>query len=140
MLRSPRIGPRRGQRGTALIEFALVLPLLILLTFLVVDLSRAHMMRSMLDQAAREGARTLAADSSFVSATAMAKNVAAAAGFNRDSVQVTLDAGTGRGDPVTATVRANFTWLYPRLLNLFGWTGGATLRITGSNTCRREWD
>jgi Flp pilus assembly protein TadG len=140
MLRFPRIGPRHGQRGTALIEFALVLPLLILLTFLVIDLARAHMMRSMLDQAAREGARTLAADSSLVTAATMAKNVAAAAGFNRDSVRVTLDAGAIKGDPVKATVSANFTWLYPRLLNLFGWTGGSTLRVIGSNTCRREWD
>ena len=42
MLTSARIELRRRQRGTALIEFALVLPLLILLTFLVVDLSRAY--------------------------------------------------------------------------------------------------
>lgn len=140
MLRSPRIGPRRGQRGTALIEFALVLPMLILLTFLVVDLSRAHMMRSMLDQAAREGARTLAADSSTVLATARVRAVATAAGFDGNSVEVVLNAGSGKGDAVTATVSGDFTWLYPGLLRFFGWTGGNTVTIAGSNTCRREWD
>ncbi len=139
MLRFPRRMPGTGQRGTALIEFALVLPMLILLTFLVVDLSRAFMMRSVLDQAAREGARCLGADSTSTRAVASARNLAAAVGYNPDSVQVTYDQAGAKGDPVTVSVSAKFTWLYPGVLQLFGWQGASTITLTGTNKCYREW-
>jgi tRNA A37 N6-isopentenylltransferase MiaA len=51
--------PRRGARGTALIEFALVFPFLLVLTLCVVDMSRAFFIKNILHQAAREGVRTL---------------------------------------------------------------------------------
>ncbi len=139
MLRFPRISSGTGQRGTALIEFALVLPMLIVLTFLVVDLSRAFMMKSLLDQAAREGARTLAADSTSARAMAMATNLTTAAGLDPSRVTVTYDQAVAQGDPVTVTVSADFHWLYPGVLQLFGWSGSSTTILTGTNKCRREW-
>jgi Flp pilus assembly protein TadG len=47
----------RGQRSQALIEFALVSPVLLLLTFGVVDIGRAVFYYDTLNHAAREGAR-----------------------------------------------------------------------------------
>jgi Flp pilus assembly protein TadG len=47
----------RNQRGTALVEFALVLPFLAMLVFGTVDLGRAYQLQNRLKNAAREGAR-----------------------------------------------------------------------------------
>ena len=58
------------ERGTALIEFTLVLPLLLLLTVAAVDFGRAFFVKSVTEQAAREGVRmravSTAADSDLV--------------------------------------------------------------------------
>ena len=54
---------RRGagsDRGAAAVEFALLLPLLLLIVFGIVDLGRAINAQITLTQAAREGARVLA--------------------------------------------------------------------------------
>lgn len=51
--------PRReGRRGQALVEFALVAPLLLLLTLGLVDFARAWNVYQVITDAAREGART----------------------------------------------------------------------------------
>ncbi len=51
----------RAQQGVALVEFALVLPLLLLLCLTVVELGRAFWHYKVLVQSAREAARYLAA-------------------------------------------------------------------------------
>lgn len=48
---------RTDERGVALVEFAIVLPLLALLVFGAVDLGRAYALSSRLTNGAREGAR-----------------------------------------------------------------------------------
>lgn len=53
-----------GERGAAVVEFALVLPILLLLVYGLVDFSRAHNNRSTLSEAAAEGARAVIASSS----------------------------------------------------------------------------
>jgi Flp pilus assembly protein TadG len=52
--------PRPNQRGAQLLEFALVLPLLLVLAVGVVDFGRAWNIRQILNNAAREGARLAA--------------------------------------------------------------------------------
>ena len=52
-----RVGGQRDAAGTALIEFALVLPLLAILVFGTVDLARAYELENRLKNAAREGGR-----------------------------------------------------------------------------------
>src|SRR5258708_35695695 len=49
---------RGGQRSQALIEFALISPVLLLLLFGIIDIGRAVFYYDTLGQAAREGART----------------------------------------------------------------------------------
>jgi hypothetical protein len=55
----PRLGrPRRdGSRGQALVEFALVFPLIVLIVFGFVDVGRAVLTYNTLTNAARQGAR-----------------------------------------------------------------------------------
>ena len=64
-------GPSRSsQRGTALIEFTLILPMLLVLTVAAVDFGRAFYVKNVAEQAAREGVRlravTSTADSALV--------------------------------------------------------------------------
>ncbi|MBV8386901.1 MAG: pilus assembly protein, partial [Acidimicrobiia bacterium] len=48
---------RRSERGTALVEFALVLPFLAVLVFGTIDIGRAYQLENRLKNAAREGGR-----------------------------------------------------------------------------------
>lgn len=53
------LAPRRrgrGERGVALVEFAVVLPFLAILVFGTIDLGRAYQLKNQLKNAAREGA------------------------------------------------------------------------------------
>lgn len=52
--------PLRRQRGSSLVEFALILPVLLLLTLGVADIARVYSAQLTLMNGAREGARYLA--------------------------------------------------------------------------------
>ena len=60
MTRQARRGSADSERGAAAVEFALLLPLLVLLIFGMIDFGRAINAQITLTQAAREGARVLA--------------------------------------------------------------------------------
>jgi Flp pilus assembly protein TadG len=47
---------RRGERGVALVEFALILPFLAILVFGTIDLGRAYLLWNQVKNSAREGA------------------------------------------------------------------------------------
>ena len=115
----PVRGARARERGTALIEFALVLPFMIVLTFAVVDLSRAFWVKSTVHQAAREGVRYLVvhtlADSSDV--RARVGEVLGAARVPMSALQID---GPLPGPRYEVTVGAEFRWLFP---GLFAWMG-----------------
>src|SRR5918997_1026480 len=52
-----RVGRVHGESGVAVVEFALVAPLLLLLVFGIIDLGRAYATINQLAASAREGAR-----------------------------------------------------------------------------------
>lgn len=49
----------RGQRGATTLEFALILPFFLLVVFMIIELGLAFVAQTMLDNAARDGARQL---------------------------------------------------------------------------------
>lgn len=61
--------PRSGRRGQGLVEFALVLPVFLLILFGLIDVGRFVYLNSVLSQAAREGARVGAAEASWIGKT-----------------------------------------------------------------------
>jgi Flp pilus assembly protein TadG len=67
---------RRHQRGQALVEFALILPVFLLVLFGLIDAGRFVYMNSVLSQAAREGARVAAVEASWLGSTATGCNAA----------------------------------------------------------------
>ena len=56
----------RKSRGQALVEFAFVLPIFLLMLFGLLDMGRFVYMNSVLSQAAREGARLAAVEASWI--------------------------------------------------------------------------
>lgn len=64
------------RRGVAMLEFAVVAPVLFMLMFAVIEYGRFLMIRQLLDNAAREGARMAAANAPFKYDTTQAKWVA----------------------------------------------------------------
>jgi hypothetical protein len=110
---------RRSGRGTALIEFVFVLPFLLILTFCVVDMSRAFWIKNTAHQAAREGVRYLVvhtlSDSSDARERAM--DVRSPSGVTMTDFTV---AGPLPGPRFEVTVGVEFNWLFP---GLFAWLG-----------------
>lgn len=98
---------RDSQRSQALIEFALVSPVLLLLIFGVIDLGRAIFYYDTLNHAAREGARVAARASNTLPTNA---DVLTAVTSQMQGVPVSQPCPQG---PISgATPPANSAWLY----------------------------
>ena len=112
---------RSRERGAALIEFALVLPIVVGLTFGVIDLGRAFFVRNVVEQAAREGSRKLALGFNQTVIESEVKSIVAAAGVDTsvaNNVVVAFD-DPWQNFQVRTTVTAKFNWLFPGLFKYF---------------------
>ncbi len=135
--RSSRQTKRRGERGTAIIEFTLIMPLLLVLTVAAVDFGRAFFVKNILEQSAREGVRLRAVSSSADIALVQARvnQVAATAGVNVKNVAVT---GPDAARQVHVVVTADFNWIFPGVFNLFGAGFTNPMPMTGEAWMRNE--
>jgi Flp pilus assembly protein TadG len=108
---------RHGEKGAAAVEFALIVPILLMLVLGVCEFGRAFNIQVSLSEAAREAARYGAihyADSDYSDEDAQNAGVAAApsVALDQDDVALTYDGGACTpGDNVTATVTFNTTYL-----------------------------
>ena len=121
-----------ADRGAAAVEFALLLPLLLLLVFGIIDFGRAINAQITLTQAAREGARLAALSQSNV----VSRTQAAATGLSGVTVTVTAcPSGGGAASDATVQVSYPFTFLTPlgAIAGLFGGSGlGSSLTLTAT--------
>jgi Flp pilus assembly protein TadG len=135
-------GPESGQ---ALVEFAMVLPFLLILLLLILDFGRAINYWVDTTHLASEGARLAAVDNDKSGGLqAYIKNEAdteelktgGPSGVVAPGLQVCVEYPEGQevGNPVKVTVSADYNWL-PFLSNEFGIT---TTTISGSATHRIE--
>ena len=110
-------------------EFALILPILVLFVFGIVEFGRAYSARIQLTSAVREGARAVALGDDGVAATQ-----AGAPGLNPAlaASQINANSCAGSSPPPNATVRASYPFGYT--IPLFG-TGTWTLSATGVMRC-----
>lgn len=124
LVKPPRRGSATSDRGAAAVEFALLLPLLLLIVFGLLDFGRAINTQITLTQAAREGARALALGQS----TYQARAQAAAIGLSAvtvtelpDSLGVTgCPAGSElTGDDAVVQVTYTFSFITP-IGSIFG--------------------
>ena len=102
----------------------------------MLDFGRAFHMKSMLDQAAREGARVAVVtspDADIVESRVDA--VLASGGITPTSV--TID-GPDAAQMVTVTVNATFTFITPGVFALIGGDYGNTIPMSGQTVMRFE--
>ena len=129
--RTTRNGPR--DRGAAAVEFALLLPLLLLLIFGIIDFGRALNAQITLTQAAREGARLDAIGQP--SASVVTGTQAAATGLSPVTVTVTAcpaNAAAGVNATVRAQYQFSFVTPFASIAGLFGSTPSATMTLTAT--------
>ena len=99
--------PRRGQSSQALIEFALISPVLLLLLFGIVDIGRAVFYYDTLNHAAREGARA-----AVQAQTPLPTNADVLTAVRRQLIGGQVTEPCSQGPVTTATPPANAAWLY----------------------------
>jgi Flp pilus assembly protein TadG len=128
-----------GQRGSAIMEFAFVLPLLLLLTFGIVEFGRAWLIVNTLNHAAREAVRlaatTTALKGNDPAVVNKAQAILTAAGVRGASVTNTSPSGAPPAVTVTTAVNLAFLTGIGPLLN-FSFAG--TIPLTSSATMRYE--
>ena len=105
---------RRNRRGAAVVEFAVVAPVFILLIFGMIEFGRAIMVQQILTNAAREGARVAILDSATPTASTVTSKVTTYlqnSGITGATVTINPSEPTTAtyGQPVTVTVTIPFT-------------------------------
>lgn len=108
---------RESERGAAAVEFALIVPILLMLVLGIFEFGRAFNIQVSLSEAAREAARYAAihyADAGYSDEDAQNVGIDAApsVALELDDVSVAYDAGAcSPGDNVVVTVTFNTTYL-----------------------------
>jgi Flp pilus assembly protein TadG len=124
-----QIGDGR-ERGSATVEFALVLPLVLLMALALVQVGLLVKDQVVVEEAARAGARQATVTTDDQEARDAA--VAAAVSLDGDELDVSVDREGGTGSAVTVTVIYHaavdiplVSWLFPDAVDL---RGVATMR------------
>jgi len=140
--RRPAAGPApssvRSQRAQTLIEFAFVLPIILVFFFSLVDFGIAIDKRVALQHAVREGARYAAVHEDVQDICNYTADQAQTI-IDPDNVTVSYPDGTSSaGDRVN--VQADFTWDFPIMSEILGAFGVSSLSIdmTPNGTSRLE--
>ena len=129
-----RLGPR-GERGSAAVEFAMVLPLLLLLIFGIIDFGRMLNDKITLNEAAREGARSSALQGADAG-KARAKILTADVGAIPDSNFDFTDCVDDDADQAAATITYTFKFVTPiGFMADLGGSAGVELKSTGVMPC-----
>ena len=125
----------RDERGQAVVEFALVLPILLLLVFGATEFSRAWLTMNVLSAASREGCRlAVVTEPDVPSVEARVREVCDAGRVTPTGIVVT---GPDPDDPdrrVTVTVQTDFQVIPGTVLGAFS----GTIPLTSTAVMRHE--
>jgi Flp pilus assembly protein TadG len=123
----------RSQRGTAAVEFALVLPLVLVVALALVQTGLLVRDRLLVEAAARAGARAAAVqeDAEAIRSAALA----AAPSLEGSAVSLTVTRTGVRGEPVTVSLR----YLASVRVPFVDWLFGDAVGMTTSTTARQEF-
>lgn len=119
------------ESGQSVIEFAVILPLLLILVFGITEFGRALMTANVLTQAAREGARMAAVGADPADAEDRITAILTAANVDVGDIDV---AGPDANKLIQVTVTSPFTVIPGTILPMSGTitlTGRAVMRFEG---------
>ena len=123
----------RGERGTTVVELALILPLVLFMVVGMFDFGMAIYARNALANAARDGARFASVDPTNTSCIAsVAASRSSLARLTVSDVEVDVGS-TSMGQPVTVTVESQYEPLTPMIEDLIG---ASSLTLRASATMR----
>jgi Flp pilus assembly protein TadG len=103
--------PARRDRGAAAVEFAIILPILLLLIAGIIDLGRMMYTEVVLSNAAREGSRMIALGYSTADAQTRVDAAAINIGTATATVTATCPASPVPTDGASVQVTSDFEWL-----------------------------
>jgi len=128
----------RGERGATAVEFAFIVPLLLVLVLGIVEFGHAFQVQGTLSAAAREGVRAMALRNDPADARAVVRTAAASLspGIADDQIDIKVVGGTGQTCPATGAgntaVRLTITYPKPYLTGFFG----SDITLTGTGVMR----
>ncbi|MDA8179035.1 MAG: TadE/TadG family type IV pilus assembly protein [Desulfobacteria bacterium] len=121
-------------RGQSLVEFALVLPVFLLLLIGVAEFGRAWMTRNILTGASREAARIAAVQGNTASALSRANNILSSAGISGALVNI-ADDGVPYG-----TCSVTVSYAFPvSVAGFLPGLGGPNFTLSSSTSMRKEF-
>jgi Flp pilus assembly protein TadG len=129
----------RGERGASAVEFAFIVPLLILLVLGIAEFGHAFQVQGTLSAAAREGVRAMALRNDPVDAKAVVRDAASSLdpGITDTQIKIQVVGSTATTCPTigagNTAVRLTITYPMPFLTGFFG--TGITLSGTGVMRC-----
>ena len=124
---------RRSERGTAAVEFALVLPLVLVVALALVQTGLLVRDRLLVEAAARAGARAAAVQEDPAAIRSAA--LAAAPSLDGAAVDLAVTRSNVRGEPVTVSLRYAASVRVP----FVAWLFGESVGMTTSTTARQEF-
>ena len=126
--------------GVSIIEFALVVPILMLVVFAAIDFTRAYYTQNQVASAARAGARFAAVQSNPMASQAQIRQVVrqfgaqlGGSGITDSQIQIAMNSATG--EITVSVVNYPFSLITP----LARTVGAGTIPITKRATFRWEW-
>ena len=131
---------RAGDRGATAVEFALLLPLLLMMVFGLIDFGRALNAQLTLTQAAREGARLAALGAPVPAVTARTQTAAAGLGGSVTVTVTSCPAGATQASDAVVHASYSFQFITPvgalaGFLNGGGFGSPIALTATGDMPC-----
>ena len=123
----------RSQTGSAVVEFALVLPLVLIVALSLVQVGLLVRDRLLIEAAARAGARAAAVEPDATAIRDAA--VGAAPGLDASSMTVGVARAGTQGDPVTVSI----TYDDPMRVPFIGWLVGTAVQLHASAVMRQEF-
>jgi Flp pilus assembly protein TadG len=125
---------RGDDRGSAAVEFALVLPLVLVMALALVQVGLLVKDRLVLDGSSRAGAREAAVSTDDGQARQAAIDAATAGGLDPDAVTVIVDRQGETGAPVEVTV----SYHDPIVVPLVDWLFQSSVDLVAVATMRQE--
>jgi Flp pilus assembly protein TadG len=125
------LSDQRRERGAAAVEFALILPVLLILVLGIVEYGRAYNTQTIVSGAAREGVRVMALQNSQ-SAARSATKTAASPTLALTDTQITISPATGACTTGTFNATVKVVYDMPFITNFFG----TTVKLTGTGVMR----
>jgi Flp pilus assembly protein TadG len=122
----------RGERGASAVEFAFIVPLLIVLVLGIAEFGHAFQVQGTLSAAAREGVRAMALQNDPVAAKAAVRNATSSLDPAVTDADITITPSACPVGGGTTNVRLTIDYQMPFLTDFFG----ASVGLTGTGVMR----